>query len=154
MQKKIPNGYTYWVIPFIVFFFHLSFNLDAQDIKFERISNELGLSQNLISAIIQDDQGFLWVGTKDGLNRYDGYQFKVFKNDPTDSTSISDNYIKSLYIDNQSRLWVGTSNGLNIYDPEQETFHNVLAKQNLQSHIRDRACSLGFFLKSIICSTF
>jgi signal transduction histidine kinase/ligand-binding sensor domain-containing protein/DNA-binding response OmpR family regulator len=111
-------------------FLYLYLPSPAQNIQFERIPNELGLSQNLISAIVQDDQGFLWVGTKDGLNRFDGYHFKVFKNAPSDSNTISDNYIKSLYIDSCKRLWIGTSNGLNLYNPEQESFYLVLPQHN------------------------
>ncbi|MEO0625863.1 MAG: two-component regulator propeller domain-containing protein, partial [Bacteroidota bacterium] len=98
----------------------------GQPIEFERISNELGLSQNLISAIVQDQQGYLWVGTKDGLNRFDGYSFQVFKHNPSDSTSLSDNYIKALYLDQENRLWIGTLNGLNLYEPESESFRHIL----------------------------
>jgi ligand-binding sensor domain-containing protein len=61
--------------------------------------------------------------------------FKVFKNNPADSTTISDNHIKSIYVDDQNSMWVGTSNGLNLYDPKQETFYNVLSKESIQSII-------------------
>ncbi|MEZ4830035.1 MAG: two-component regulator propeller domain-containing protein [Bacteroidia bacterium] len=78
----------------------------AQNIQFERIPNELGLSQNYISALCQDRAGFIWVGTKDGLNRFDGYNFKTFIYDPFDSLSISNNFIYSLLEDSEDRLWV------------------------------------------------
>lgn len=104
----------------------------SQDIEFERIPNELGLSQNLISALWQDRQGFLWVGTKDGLNRFDGYHFQVFQHDPFDSTSISDNNIKTILEDRHGRLWVGTTNGLNLLGRKTETFQRFFPKNNLR----------------------
>ena len=66
------------------------------DIKFERISIEHGLSQITVQAILQDSKGFLWFGTEDGLNRYDGYKFTTFRLDDNDSASISDNFIWSI----------------------------------------------------------
>jgi signal transduction histidine kinase/DNA-binding response OmpR family regulator/ligand-binding sensor domain-containing protein len=95
---------------------------DGQHIQFERIPNELGLSQNLISAIYQDQSGFIWVGTKNGLNRFDGYSFKVFLNDAFDSTTISNNFIHSVSEDKKGRLWVGTSAGLNLFQKQTEQF--------------------------------
>jgi len=100
----------------------LPFRLVSQNIQFERIPNELGLSQNFISALCLDREGFLWVGTKDGLNRFDGYRFMAFQHDPFDSTSISGNYIKTIIEDRQGRLWIGATNGLNLFDRESETF--------------------------------
>ncbi len=97
----------------------------AQNIHFERVPNELGLSQNFISALCIDHDGFLWVGTKEGLNRFDGYRFKVFLHDPFDTTSISGNYIKAILEDRHGRLWIGTTNGLNLFDRERETFQRL-----------------------------
>ncbi|MEZ4961857.1 MAG: two-component regulator propeller domain-containing protein [Saprospiraceae bacterium] len=107
--------------------------LFSQNIQFERIPNELGLSQNLITALCQDQQGFIWVGTKDGLNRFDGYSFKVFQHDPFDSTTISDNNIKCLLEDRQGRLWVGTGNGLNLLDRATESFQRLYATGEIPS---------------------
>lgn len=111
--------YPIWLI-FLFSFFPVFFF--AQNIQFERIPNELGLSQNFTSAFCQDKKGFIWVGTKDGLNRFDGYTFKIFTNDAFDSLSISSNYIYSLLEDSAGRLWVGTEKGLNLYDPKTESF--------------------------------
>ncbi len=82
---------------------------------------ENGLSQNFIYSMIQDKDGFLWFGTADGLNRYDGYQFKVYKYDPDDIHSIADNSILSLLEDSKGNLWIGTGKGgLDRLDPETE----------------------------------
>ncbi len=95
----------------------------AQDlVRFEHISVDEGLTQNEVSAALQDSMGFLWIGTPDGLNRYDGYEFAVFQFDPTDPTSISDNRITSLLETSNGTLWVGTADGLNRYDPEMVAF--------------------------------
>ncbi len=67
-----------------------------QQIRFERISAEHGLSHAGVTAIIQDQSGFMWVGTQDGLNRYDGYEFIVYRHDPSDPKSLSDNEIRGI----------------------------------------------------------
>lgn len=93
------------------------------EIKFDRISLSDGLSQSTVYCITQDDQGFIWIGTQDGLNRYDGYNFLIYKNDPFDSTSLSDNYITSLLHDKTGNLWIGTFGGvLNKFNPANGTF--------------------------------
>src|ERR1700712_3940086 len=93
------------------------------NIKFTHFSTINGLSQSNVTCIIQDKMGFLWFGTQNGLNRYDGYQFTVYRNDPTDSGSLSNNYIKSLVEDADGNLWVGTwGGGINRFDPEKISF--------------------------------
>ncbi len=93
-------------------------------VNFEHLTLEDGLSQSTINAIIQDHQGFIWFGTLDGLNRYDGYEFIVFKHDAADSESLSDNSILALFEDSDGTLWIGTDGGgLNRFNRDQETFH-------------------------------
>lgn len=91
---------------------------------FERISTAQGLSMYAVTSIIQDRQGFLWIGTQDGLNRYDGYHFTVFRHHPEDSTTLSDSYVNpdALYEDREGRLWIGTRGGLNRRDPATGAF--------------------------------
>jgi len=93
------------------------------DIKFERLSIEHGLSQITVHAILQDSKGFLWFGTEDGLNRFDGYKFVTFRHDDNDSTSISDNFIWSIIEDKSGFIWIGTNGGgLNRYDYLSNSF--------------------------------
>lgn len=89
------------------------FNLHAQDpaLKFEHISLEEGLSQSLISDILQDRQGYMWFGTQEGLNKFDGHRFTIYKYQPGDSTSLSENYVNAVYEDRSGTLWIGTAGG-------------------------------------------
>jgi ligand-binding sensor domain-containing protein len=96
--------------------------LFAQNLSFKQLNIESGLTQRTVYCIVQDHLGFLWIGTQDGLNRYDGYGLTVFKNSVSDVNSISDNRIRALYLDPQNVLWVGTSNGLNRFDFETQSF--------------------------------
>jgi signal transduction histidine kinase/ligand-binding sensor domain-containing protein/DNA-binding response OmpR family regulator len=82
-----------------------------------------GLSQNSVSSILQDTRGFMWFGTKDGLNRYDGYNVLVFRHDPFDPATISDSDVTALFEDRDGRLWVGTrTGGVNRFDRDRERF--------------------------------
>jgi len=91
-------------------------------IRFERISLEDGLSQSSVFAILQDQQGFMWFGTEDGLNKYDGYQFTVYKHDPDDPMTLSNNYVRTIYEDRSGELWLGTRSGLDRFDRTTGTF--------------------------------
>lgn len=93
----------------------------------ETISTAQGLSQGMIYALLQDKEGFIWIGTKEGLNRYDGYNFKVFTNNPYDPHSISSNNIRTLFEDSKGRIWAGALDaGMNVYDKKSGKFHRIL----------------------------
>ena len=93
------------------------------DYVFTRTSIEHGLSESIVNTIVQDDQDFLWFGTQDGLNKYDGYRFKIFKAQPGDSTTLGSNNITALYLDHKGLIWIATSGGgLNKFDPATEVF--------------------------------
>ncbi|MFA9402595.1 MAG: two-component regulator propeller domain-containing protein [Anaerolineales bacterium] len=94
----------------------------SQTVRFETLTIEDGLSQNAVLSIAQDSQGFLWLGTEDGLNKYDGYGFTVYKHDPDDPGSVVDNFISELYVDREGELWIGTRSGLDRFDRETGSF--------------------------------
>ncbi len=108
-----------------VYIFALPLFSFSQDLKFKHITNETGLSQVTVQSIYQDSQGFMWIGTQDGLNRYDGYHFKVFKNNPTNKKTIASNIINCITEDSDGQMYIGTqTSGLSIYDRYTETFEN------------------------------
>jgi signal transduction histidine kinase/ligand-binding sensor domain-containing protein len=96
--------------------------IEGHDIRFRRLSNPQNLSQVRVDSIVQDTQGFMWFGTANGLNRYDGYKFKVFKHEPGNPKSFSGVYVHSLFKDHLGNLWVGTDGFLDRFDPETESF--------------------------------
>lgn len=102
-------------------------SLLGQSYYFSHYHVEDGLSNNSVICSLQDRRGFLWFGTRDGLNRFDGYTFKVFRHSDADSGSIGSNFILTLYEDPQGTLWVGTERGLYRYDERLESFTRLKA---------------------------
>jgi len=104
---------------------YLPHNVEGSEdnLRFSNLSVEQGLSQSTVNTILQDRTGYLWFGTQDGLNKYDGFTFTIYRHDASDSTSISDNWISSIFEDSKGVMWICTySGGLNRYDPENECF--------------------------------
>ncbi|MCP5045943.1 MAG: hypothetical protein GY940_02155, partial [bacterium] len=100
-------------------------NLFAQknNIRFRHLSLEQDLSQVIVHSIVQDGQGFMWFGTEDGLNKYDGYKFTVYRHNPDDRASLGQNWILSIIEDSGGNLWIGTQGGgLNKFDKKTGTF--------------------------------
>jgi signal transduction histidine kinase/ligand-binding sensor domain-containing protein/DNA-binding response OmpR family regulator len=94
-----------------------------KNLKFEHLDINAGLSQNHVMCILQDSRGLMWFGTRDGLNKYDGYRFTVYKNDAKDSNSISNNFITGMLEDARGVIWITTrGGGLNRYDREKNKF--------------------------------
>jgi PAS domain S-box-containing protein len=96
--------------------------VDGKGIRFTRLSKDEGLSQTRVIQIVQDDQGFMWFGSQYGLNRYDGYKFKVFKHEPGRTNSLSGVFISSLFKDRSGSLWIGCDEFLDKFDPVTEIF--------------------------------
>ncbi len=95
-----------------------------EKVKFSRIA--AALSNPHVSCILQDSRGFLWIGTEDGLNRFDGYEVTVYRNNPDDTTSLLKNVILRLFEDSRGVLWISTSSGgLHIYNREQDNFKRL-----------------------------
>lgn len=106
------------------------------DIRFKQLTIEDGLSQITALSIIQDKHGFIWFGTQDGLNRYDGYEFKVFRHEAGNKNSLSNNYIWSVYEDTDGIIWIGTfGGGLNRFDPTTESFQHFKHDENNENTI-------------------
>jgi ligand-binding sensor domain-containing protein/signal transduction histidine kinase/DNA-binding response OmpR family regulator len=111
------------IASFLFFFTSVSF---GQKLTFHHLSVEQGLSQNTVLTIAQDARGFMWMGTRYGLNRFDGHSFITYRNNPADSNSLSNNYINTLLCDSKKNLWIGTEKGLNLFDPETNRFNHIL----------------------------
>lgn len=113
---------------FLSLFIYVTINSKAQpgNLYFKNLTQDNGLSNNKVKCILQDKRGFIWMGTEDGLNRFDGNQFVVFRNQPTSSSGISGNIITDLLEDKEGILWIATEDGgLNRYDyrlPPKEQF--------------------------------
>lgn len=107
-------------------------DVSAPQIGFRTLSVDDGLSQSTVLALAQDPLGRIWMGTQDGLNRYDGYSFRVFRHEERDSCSLADNVVNALLADG-GELWVGTASGLSLYDAATDRFTNFRAEgRNMQ----------------------
>jgi len=115
-----------------MFTFSLIVNTGAQNhIRFNHLTIEDGLSQSAVTCIFQDKNGFMWFGTQDGLNRYDGYNFKIFRNNSKDPKTLSDNFIFSIYEDRNGILYIETLGGnFHEYNPENESF-SIVTKDSI-----------------------
>jgi ligand-binding sensor domain-containing protein len=113
----------------ILFLFPIWCFAQKGSISFNHISTRDGLSQGNVICIIQDRHGFMWFGTRDGLNKYDGYRFTVYKNDPENPNTPAHNIIMDLEEDTLGHIWIGTGGGgLDRFDPATETFTHYQPK--------------------------
>ena len=122
----------------IFFLFLIGIVLRAQGLedknyalKFQHFTSSKGLSQRSVMAILQDKKGYVWFGTRDGLNKFDGNKFVIYRHNSGDKNSISNNYIQTLYQDSKGRLWIGTQDGLNLFNPEQNNFISIKDRKSV-----------------------
>lgn len=114
-----------YLVLFLVLYFHFSSAQEMTSIRFDHLTVDDGLSQNSVRCLLQDSKGFMWFGTEEGLNRYDGYSFQVLQNRAGDTTSLSTNDVRSIIEDRDGNIWVGTTDGLNILDRNTNAFSRV-----------------------------
>ena len=111
----------------VIFFCLLLANiLYSQDRRFHHITSKDGLSQSEVYCFLKDSRGFMWFGTVDGLNRYDGYSIKIFNTQRNNIESLSNNTVRSIVEDTMGRIWIGTDDGLNMYNPKTETIRQII----------------------------
>jgi signal transduction histidine kinase/ligand-binding sensor domain-containing protein len=113
---------------FFFLFFTASENGYSQPnrLQFTKLTPDDGLSTSIITSVFQDHKGLIWIGTSDGLNRYDGFRFTIYKNDPADSNSLADNVVQTIFEDHNKDLFIGTENGLCLYDRQKDQFRNYM----------------------------
>ncbi|SLM31927.1 putative Histidine kinase [Desulfamplus magnetovallimortis] len=141
--QNLINLISFYLIFLAAFFYillstkNLAFSFIGS-VKFDHITIEDGLSQNTINAILQDQNGFMWFATQDGLNKYDGYNFTYYKNNPEDANSLSDNFVYDIALDKYGIIWLGTrGQGLSRFDPKTEKFLNYRYDPNNPKGIND-----------------
>ncbi len=127
MTKINKSFYLKFSFLFYVSIFNISFVYanDLSNAEFQHLSTEHGLSQKTVQAISQDHNGFLWIGTQEGLNRYDGKTIKIFRHLNGDDNSISNDYVRDIIIDKSGNLWIATQGGLNRFKEKNETFEKL-----------------------------
>lgn len=109
-------------------------------LQFKHLTTDDGLTSSSVNCILQDEKGFIWIGTYDGLNRYDGINFVGFGNDPADTNSLYDNIVLALKEDHEHNLLIGTTRGLSIYNKKEDRFINYLISKS--SPLRGIVCTV------------
>ena len=143
MCKGINNVHMRTIYQIILLFcVSMLYAQDNYYLTPEFINTQQGLSSSKIACITKDDKGFIWIGTDDGLNKYDGHSITVYKKNNNDSTSLLSNNILSLYSDSRQCLWVGTSRGVQYYDPSTNEF--VSTELNQPGSITNNTCDYIF----------
>ena len=117
--------------------------INENKIHFSHLSVNDGLSQGTVVSCCQDKLGHIWMATHDGLNKYDGHNFTVYRHSAEDTTSIVDNMIRKVYSDHNGGLWIGTAKGLSFYDSRKDRFvnfptHNMAVTGIVETGVKDR----------------
>lgn len=110
-----------------------TFCCKAGTYRYLHINSAMGLPHQQVEALCQDNKGNIWIGTRNGLSRYDGYTLTNYYTDETDSTSLCSNFVFSLFTDSEGRVWIGTSKGISRYNPSTNSFRNYTSMENVHS---------------------
>lgn len=133
------------LITSFLFLANLIFAQD-QDLLKNFLTVDDGLSHNEVTAIVQDHDGFIWIGTRGGLNRYDGYEFKIFNQVPGDTNSLVNPSIESLFVDKKGNIWIGTkSGGVSKFNPDTHQFTNIIYDYQHENSILPDSRVISFF---------
>ncbi len=108
------------------------------ELNFKNYKAEDGLSSNTVHTVLQDSKGFMWFGTENGLNRFDGYKFTVYNNIPRNSNTLINNYVYALIEDDQENLWVGTERGISLFDLNKNLFSSFLVSTDEGTQVTGR----------------
>jgi len=124
IKRMVFNKIGFVLVVTLFALINLSMLAQAQgpEVKFDHVTIEDGLSHSFARAIVQNRQGFMWFGTNEGLNRYDGYSFKVYKPDPNNPNSPGNILVEAVYEDSKGIVWLGGPVGLDRFDPITERF--------------------------------
>ncbi|HJV78643.1 MAG TPA: two-component regulator propeller domain-containing protein [Paludibacter sp.] len=139
------------IITSVLFIFFFSNTIKAVEFSFRHYKAEDGLTINTVRSIIQDRSGFIWFGTEDGLNRFDGHSFKEYRTSKVATNFIGSNYISALLEDSKGNIWIGTDDGVTVYHPLTEKFTHFENKadgisitSNINNIVEDKAGNLWF----------
>ncbi len=127
-QKKLTVKRTIAILVLAVFLIITTTAQNFPDLQFEHLTTKDGLSSNSVTSIAEDKQGFMWVGTINGLNRYDGYRFKQYYHNNANSNSLINNTVQNIFCDTKGRLWISTEDGVSCFIPAQNRFINFSTK--------------------------
>ena len=120
---------------YLYFLFRVGNCFASDTLSVRYLGIDQGLSNNAVTCIYKDHNGFMWFGTYDGLNRYDGYSFRVFRNAIGDSASLLDNHVFCINSDNENKVWAGGGKGISVYDPNRSAFFTPRFKKVGNSEI-------------------
>lgn len=143
-MKEIQFSYVlkYIIVGILFLFIRQSYAQEqTPDFKFEHFIDDKGLNQNTILDVAQDNDGYLWIGTANGLYRYDGQRFTIYRNQPNQSNTVINNVVNKLEIDNHENLWIGTVNGLCTFNLKTQRFskaHTNLLDKEITSIYTDK----------------
>lgn len=130
---RISTLHTLCFVITLVIIFLLNDSIDAQNNQVDFVKLNVELSQNTVSCIYQDSAGFMWFGTQNGLNKYNGIQTTIYENIPDDTNSITENTINKIIEGYEGEIWIATNGGLNVLKKDDYTFTRFISDSSINS---------------------